>query len=169
MKKFGLAVVAFSLLSCAADADPGTFRFSARDIQFLETQPQPVEANEGFFTAEYDKRFELSKKFSLQFHPYAYASSLRGTRQQQFVLDPRAFYLEYAPQLGWVRAGFLTMKWEGTDGLNPMDIASMKDWSDPLSTESRASLALAAGTSGENYDVEAAYIPYKTLWLLPGE
>jgi hypothetical protein len=60
------------------------------------------------------------------------------------------------------------MKWEGTDGLNPMDIASMKDWSDPLLTETRASGAIAVGRSGDAYDFEAAYIPYQTLWLLPG-
>lgn len=168
MTKFFQAVLASSLICSAVLAEPGTFRFSARDIQFLETQPQPVEANEGFFNAEYDKRFELTEKSALQFHPYSYASSLTGTRQQQFVLDPRAFYLEYAPTFGWVRAGYMTMKWEGTDGLNPMDIASMKDWSDPLSTESRASAALAVGKSGDRFDFEAAYIPFQTVWLLPG-
>jgi hypothetical protein len=44
----------------------------------------------------------------------------------------------------------------------------MKDWSDPLSTETRASGAVAIGRSGDNYDFEAAYIPQQTLWLLPG-
>jgi hypothetical protein len=162
---FPLAIV-FS--GQAVRADDGTARITVRGTNFLETPPSPVEQNEVSFTTEYDRRFELNRKVSFQFHPYLYGTTLQDRRQQSLVLDPRAFYLAVEPKFAWLRVGYMTMKWEGTDGLNPMDIASMKDWSDPLSTETRASGAVAIGKSGDKYDFEAAYIPYQTLWLLPG-
>ncbi len=167
---FLVAVVAFvgSALVDSARAETGTARVSVRDLQFFVQQIPPVQSNEASFTAEYDKRFDVSKKLSLQFHPYAYGSSLEETREHQVQFDPRGMYLDYEAKVGWLKAGYLTMKWEGTDGLNPMDIASMKDWSDPLLTESRASAAVAVGRSGESYDFEFAYIPQQTMWLLPG-
>lgn len=146
----------------------GTARITIRDARFLQAPPYPVENDEVSFTTDYDRRFDLSKKISFQFHPYLYGTTLKDRRQQQVVFDPRSFYLNVEPKFGWLKVGFLTMKWEGTDGLNPMDIASMKDWSDPLMSETRASGAVAIGKSGDSYDFELAYIPLQTLWLLPG-
>lgn len=163
-----LFIIILFFLRIAWASEAGTARVSVRDLQFFVSQIPPVESNEASFTADYDRRFELSKTLSLQFHPYVYGTSLEETREHRVQFDPRSLYLDYEKPFGWLKAGFLTMKWEGTDGLNPMDIASMKDWSDPLLTESRASAAIAIGRSGDSYDFELAYIPQQTLWLLPG-
>lgn len=165
-----LSIVGLWLCLCSlpAVADSGTARVGIRDMQFFVPQIPPVQSNEASFTAEYEKRFDISKRFSLQFHPYVYGSSIEESREHQIQFDPRSIYLEIDRKFGWLKAGYLTMKWEGTDGLNPMDIASMKDWGDPLLTETRASAAVAVGKSGDNYDFELAYIPRQTMWLLPG-
>jgi hypothetical protein len=159
-------LVVFSTSGRAEEA--GTARVTVRDAKFLQVSPFPVENDEVSFTTDDDRRFDLSKKISFQFHPYLYGTTLKDRREQQVVLDPRSFYFDFEPTFAWLKVGFLTMKWEGTDGLNPMDIASMKDWSDPLLTETRASGAIAIGKSGDNYDIELAYIPLQTMWLLPG-
>jgi hypothetical protein len=162
-----LFFAAFAFLS-TAHADDGTARVTVRESSFLASQPYPVEQHEVNFTADYDRRLDVREGIGFQFHPYLYGTSVQDRRQQSVVLDPRAFYVEFDPKFAWLRMGYMTMKWEGTDGLNPMDVASMKDWSDPLLTETRASGAVAIGRSGDKYDLELAYIPYQTLWLLPG-
>lgn len=169
--KAGFFLIALAIVLMASSTraeDSGTARITVRDAYFLATPPWPVEQNEVNFTTEYDRRFDATTGVSFQFHPYLYGTTVQDRRQQSVVLDPRSFYLDLDPKFMWMRLGFMTMKWEGTDGLNPMDIASMKDWSDPLLTETRASGAIAVGRSGDKYDFEAAYIPYQTLWLLPG-
>jgi len=164
-----IAALALFIGATLAHADDsGTARISVRETSFLAAPPWPVEQNEVSFTTDYDRRFDVRSGVSFQFHPYLYGTTVQDRRQQSVVLDPRSFYLDLDPKFAWIRAGFMTMKWEGTDGLNPMDIASIKDWSDPLNTETRASGAIAIGKSGDKFDFEAEYIPYQTLWLLPG-
>lgn len=157
----------------SAHAADGTTRVSLLGLHFLNEVPPPVQRDELAFTLEHERRFDFVEKentrFGFEFHPYLYGTSVEGNRERQVVLDPRAGYFELGLQENWLRAGFMTFKWEGTDGLNPMEIATMKDWSDPLNSQTRASAAVAMGSSGENYDVEAAYIPWQTRSLLPGE
>lgn len=168
MSRLGFLSLALLSWSIAAHAEEGTARVTVRETSFFAAPPYPVEQNEVSFTTDYDRRFDPASGVSFQFHPYLYGTTVEDRRQQAVVLDPRSFYLDLDPKFAWLRIGYMTMKWEGTDGLNPMDIASMKDWSDPLMTETRASGAVAIGRSGDQYDFEAAYIPYQTLWLLPG-
>ena len=172
MKAFLILIFSACLLpatSQAVKSEPGTSRFLLRDAQFFTQPADDVPANEAFASIDFDKRFDFSKSISVQFHPYAYAVTGYKTRQSRAVIDPRALYAEYAKNKNWVRLGYQTLKWEGTDGLNPMDVASMKDWSDPLQTETRASGAVSVGRSSDSYDFEVSYIPWQTLWLLPGE
>ena len=154
-------------------AEGGTTRFSLSELHFVHDLPPPVQEDELAFTLEHERRFELIEKedtrLGFEFHPYLYGTSVEGNRQRQVLLDPRSAYLELSFSQNWFRAGFMTFKWEGTDGLNPMEIATMKDWSDPLNSQTRASGAVAYGRSGENYDLEVAYIPWQTRSLLPGE
>ncbi len=149
--KFGLwGVLALVIAASShAAADDGTARITIRDVSFLAPQPYPVDQNEVNFTTDYDRRFDAAEGVSFQFHPYLYGTTVEDRRQHSVVLDPRAFYLDLDPKFAWLRIGYMTMKWEGTDGLNPMDIASMKDWSDPLATETRASGAVAIGRRGD--------------------
>ena len=151
----------------------GTTRLSLMEARFIEAPPAPVQQDEIQFTLDHERRIALhdgeTSRLGFEFHPFLYGTTVEGNRERQVVLDPRAGYFEWAGETIWVRAGTMTLKWEGTDGLNPMEIATQKDWSDPLNSQTRASAGFAIGRSGENVDIEAAFIPWQTRSLLPGE
>ena len=69
----------------------------------------------------------------------------------------------------YLQAGYFTLVYEGTDGINPMDIASMKYWGDPLNPITKASAGIHAGYTGNMFEFEAAYIPNQSPSTMPGE
>jgi len=135
---------------------------------FLTKPPVPVEQGELLLKAELEHRFKPTSVFSFQFHPYIEVSSLPDSRSQQVLFDPREIYGEAYFFNNFIRVGYMTLKWEGTDGVNPMDIATMKNWSDPIASQTLASAGVQIGRSADWYDVEAAWIPDQTQSTLPG-
>jgi hypothetical protein len=160
-------ILSFTFVSLSANA-AGTSRFTFETLEFLNEPAAPVSRNEVLLGVDYEKRFRLWRSLGFQFHPVARASSLKESRSEQIFFDPREAYLEWRRKQTFLRSGLLTLKWEGTDGLNPMDIASMKDWSDPIATETRASAGIEFGRTGEAYEFELAWIPQQTRSTFPG-
>ncbi|MEK7355880.1 MAG: hypothetical protein AAB250_05495, partial [Bdellovibrionota bacterium] len=152
-----------------AHAGEGSGHVSLEGIGFLSEQPSPVSSSEGRGEIEYSRRWTYGDSLSLRLHPFLYGNSSDKTWERQVTVDPREAYLEFSHETFYLRAGYETLKFEGTDGLNPMDIASMKDLGDPLTSPTRASGGLHAGYSGEKFDFEAMYVPRQTESSLPGE
>jgi hypothetical protein len=173
VKRIVFLLFLFASTNAAAQGFGGTTRLSLMDLRFLEETPAPVQQEEFTFTLDHERRIDFFQKESaglaFELHPFLYGTSVKDNRERQVVFDPRSAYFDLTFSQNWFRVGYMTLKWEGTDGLNPMDIASMKDWGDPLNSQSRASAAVAYGRSGESYDFEVAFIPEQTPALLPGE
>lgn len=154
---------------------------AAEEVFFLEKPNEPAHQNEERLKAEFDQRFypnmallksagrNSSSRWSFRAHAFTQISSQEETAQEQFFFDPTNVYFEYAQKSFYAQFGFFTLKWEGTDGVNPMDIASMKNWSDPLDSRTRASAGLHMGNSTSLFDWEVAYIPLQTSSHLPGD
>lgn len=83
-------------------------------------------------------------------------------------IEPRETQLAWEP--GSVRwsAGFFAPVWEGTDGVNPMDIASVRDLRDPLRSSARASAGVGFLWLPGDWHVEGFWVPRQTAALLPG-
>lgn len=136
---------------------------------FFKTPPSPVAAGQGQVEAEIDGGFRASKTFSLKFHPVVRATTAHEAWEKDVIFDPKEVYLEAAGKGSFLRLGFFTPKWEGTDGLNPMDIASVRDWSDPLGARTLATGGVQVGMSWSAAEFEAFYSPQQTRSLLLGE
>jgi len=67
-----------------------------------------------------------------------------------------------------VQAGTFIRAWEGTDGLNPMDIATMKNLRDPLNIEPLSSPGITLAGGEGFFTCEALYVPKQTPSRLPG-
>lgn len=191
MKIFFLKLVLLFTLGISAQFAFADSRgsISISDRSFLEEQPKPVQQHEGLLKVEYENTYHLidgeTAKTSFKFHPFIQVSSLPqtwGVRTTSYypdyypqgwgapqVTDPREFYL--AEDIGnfYVRAGYFTLVYEGTDGVNPMDIASMKYWGDPLNAITKASAGIHTGYTSNSFEFEAAYIPEQVPSSLPGE
>lgn len=171
------AVAAMALYGGSVHAD-GRGSISGEEVLFLEKPENPAHQNEERLKAEYDQRFyprarrsqsQPQSRWSFRAHAFTQISSHEKTADEQFFFDPTNVYFEYAHKGFYAQFGFFTLKWEGTDGVNPMDIASMKNWSDPLDSRTRASAGVHVGDSNNWFDWEAAYIPRQTSSQLPGD
>lgn len=80
----------------------------------------------------------------------------------------RESWLEYKNGDLRLQAGSLVKAWEGTDGLNPMDLATQKVLTDPLRSENLGSLGLWGQWSFSPFTFEAMWIPDQTRSVLPG-
>lgn len=167
-RKFETFALIF-LVSIAAKAGEGSGHVGIEGLQTLSEQPSPVPSAEGRAEIEYNRRWSFGDSISLRLHPFIYGNTGDKTWERQATVDPRELFIEYSREAFYLRAGYETLKFEGTDGLNPMDIASMKDLGDPLASPTRASAGVHVGYSGEKFDVEAMYVPRQTESSLPGE
>lgn len=156
-------------VACVARAGEGSGHVSLEGLQTVSEQLAPVSSTEGRGEFEYNRKFSLGERFTLRTHPFIYGNSVYGSWERQLTVDPREFFIEMPLENFYLRAGYETLKFEGTDGLNPMDIASMKDLGDPLASPTRASGGVHAGYSGESTDFEMMYIPRQTESSVPGE
>lgn len=169
-----LLFIAISAVDARAD---GSGQIGFQHLQFVSPTEPPAEQNEERLKFNYDNRLQIRKtrfrdgsssQWSLRTNLFFQASSLEEANEEQFFFDPTNIYLEYSKKNYYVQAGYFTLKWEGTDGMNPMDIASMKNWSDPLDSKTRASAGIHVGDSSKIIDWELVYIPKQTSSQLPG-
>jgi hypothetical protein len=143
--------------------------FTLGASRFFSSQNAPVRTDEERIEGEYENRWKLSSHISFKFHPFLRATSHPQAYQEGDLFDPREVNLEVSFHSTFVRLGFLTLHWDGTDGLNPMDIASQKDWGDPMDPQTKASFGLQLARGTEHFDWEATYIPIQTPSTLPGD
>lgn len=162
-------LILFALLFSLPALAEGTGHVSLGGTDQFVGQPTPTVRADAQAEFEFEQNFELSSTTNFHFHPWGRASTAPGVWQNQQDFDPREidFGWQISPEvLG--RFGFFTLKWEGTDGLNPMDIATMKNFGDPLNSPTKASLgAQLSGTKGP-IDWEVAWIPQQTSSAMPG-
>lgn len=136
---------------------------------FVEKQPQLVERSETGLSLELQEREQLSDNWKFKFEPRLRLSSTRNMTDTPIDGDFRDSLLER--KLGSTRwqAGSFIKAWEGTDGVNPMDIATVRNFRDPVAAESIGSVGLAgAGSLGANVSWDVLYVPWQTPARLPG-
>jgi len=163
-----LAALLVWILATPASAGEGAGHITVGRSQDSVTQPAPVASGDTTSEAEYNQKFELNDVLSIRFHPWARTSADPYAWSSQSTFDPREISISETADNAALKVGYFTLKWEGTDGLNPMDIASMKDWGDPLNTPTKASAGIQFSKSFEHFDFEISYIPWNTPSSLPG-
>lgn len=167
MKSAAVLAVLLSYSSFAFGEARGYTAIESRS--FILQQPEPVKQHELRLLGEYDNTFSAEKYFSLKVHPYFQVSTRPEAWGADYILDPRELYLAAEHESYYIQGGYFTLVYEGTDGINPMDIASMKYWGDPLAPITKASAGIHAGYTGNMFEFEAAYIPNQSPSTLPGE
>lgn len=106
-----------------------------------------------------DHRWVLQPKFEIQSRDEGNGKLFLDPRETRWQLD--------VGDWSW-RVGFHLPVWEGTDGLNPMDIASARDLRDPLKSSPISSGGLGIAWVPGDWRIEALWIPKQTPARLPG-
>lgn len=162
-----VSMVALLLIGAAAQAE-FSGRIRLEEDSFVDTQPTDVHRSEESALIQFELHEKLGDSWRLRIEPNARLSSVPRITDS-FDGDLRDTNLEYKSD--WIRlqAGSFIKVWEGPDGLNPMDIASVRNYRDPFSGETIGSVGLAAsGPIGENFSWDAIYVPWQTPVRLPG-
>jgi hypothetical protein len=156
-------------LLCAASAHAefsGRIRFE--DDQFLEPQPGNVQDTELSTRLQFEYRRVLTESWRFRLEPNARLSSAPRLTDS-FDGDFRDTYIEKKTEWAHLQAGSFVKIWEGPDGVNPMDIASVTNYRDPFANERIGSVGLAAnGSWGAHLSWDAIYVPWQTPARMPG-
>ncbi len=118
-----------------------------------------AESSELRLTGHYRQNYQFSNKWRFKFEP-----GLRASTQfeEDAYFDPQELQLEFLHENTFVQAGYLSFPWEGTDFINPIDIASIKDDRDPLNPHAMSSAGINLGMFGDWTEWNIFYIPAQT-------
>lgn len=143
-------------------------RLRLQETSFFKKQKPPVRSSQESVTLEIEGKWSLSKSMRLRLEPKARYNS--DPNIVDAPLDGDLHDTGVETKLGSVRlhVGSFVRVWEGTDGLNPMDVASMKNSRDPLGGESLSSVGLALSGGQNFFTWDVLYIPRQTRTRLPG-
>lgn len=154
-----------------ADEGESSGRLRLDEDLFLHSQKDPVEQTNSNLTFEYEYKKSLSENWRVLFEPRIHASSDPKIVNTNFDGDFRDSLVETKRGNVHLQAGSFIKEWEGTDGTNPMDIATMKSYKDPMNSESLGSWGISASgsNSSSSFNWEVFYVPSQTQPRLPGD
>jgi len=136
---------------------------------FLDKQIGSAPQGEAALNLEAEEHLALDETWKLKIEPRVRVSSVPHMADS-FDGDMRDTLIEKKFRGLRVQAGSFLKVWEGTDGLNPMDIASVRNYRDPLNADSIASVGVNASYNfAEGWTIEALYVPWQTPTRLPGD
>lgn len=167
MRTFGLFLfLSLSYVSAWGDL---AGRVRLEESSFFKKQVGAVQQNEASAVFEFEMKNKISDNWRWRLEPKFRLSSAPKTASTDFDGDLRDSQLEGKFGSLRLQIGTFIKAWEGTDGLNPMDLATMKNIRDPLAQDNLSSLGftLAGGEGLLTWDL--LYVPRQTLSRLPGE
>jgi hypothetical protein len=145
-------------------------RLRAEGQYFADPQEGEVSREENSLEIQLEEHASLSDSWRVRVEPRLRLSSVPRISDNSIDGDLRDSLTEkkFGSFLR-VQAGSFIKTWEGTDGLNPMDIATVRSYRDPLNSENIGSAGLALGGSIlESLSWDVLYVPWQTPARLPG-
>ena len=158
---------AFGFSSVSEAEISGRLHFEEDD--FYESQVAPIGQYQDSFVFEFESKNKMSDWARLLFEPRVQLSSTPHLADTSIDFNTRDTLVEFRANDLHIQIGSFIKQWEGPDGFNPMDIATVKNYRDPLATESLGSAGLNLFSGGKNISWDAFYIPWQTRSRLPGE
>lgn len=114
-------------------------------------------------------KYKFNKNFSFQFQPWFKTDGMTKSNPDKFQYETQELSLEWKKSSRKLKLGVSTAVWEGTDLFNPMDIASVKNYRDPLSIQNRGSAGLFYSDQIGKFSADLVYIPWQTKALMPSQ
>lgn len=137
--------------------------------QFSKSKSQTVKQSSGQLRLSSETKYKYSESFRIKLEPSVLLPSDQGQFEQQPIWNFRESWIEYRNNSDLkLQIGSLVKVWEGTDGINPMDITTQKNLTDPLHTENLGSPGIWIQKNWNHVSVEVIGIS-PTKSVLPGE
>lgn len=164
------ALLSFALTS---PAWAGEFEYQGLLGAYGNSMPKlkrsDVSKNGAGLEGQLQGKYRFDKNFSLQFQPWFKTDGLTKSSADKFQFEAQELSLEWKKSSRKLKLGVSTQVWEGTDLINPMDIASVKNYRDPLSIQNRGSAGLFYSDQIGKFSGDFIYIPWQTKALMPSQ
>ena len=167
-KIFFLLLLTLEIPFSSAQADVAG-RIRLEDMSYFKSQSPPVQQNEVSSTLELETKNNISENWRFRFEPKVRVTTADHTASVPVDGDFRDTQVEGKTGSLHVQVGSFIKNWEGTDGLNPMDIVTMKNLRDPLNSENLGSWGIAISGGEGLFTWDLIYVPWQTESRLPGE
>lgn len=136
----------------------GTIQIRLENKSFLHKTLEGIAQNEILTLGSYQDDYDLDSMM-IRFQPGFRASSATDSSDSTVYFDPKELWIGKDTNTYYLHAGYISPNWEGTDIINPMDIARMHDNSDPLNSYALSSAGLHFGYVKSLYGIEFIYVP----------
>jgi hypothetical protein len=137
--------------------------------------PSPVVNSElGIGNLQLPTELRLGPTMGLKIRPEFQVDPWNNSISERYWAELPEGYLQLKPlrtSALVIQLGFNTFTWGVTDGYNPLDIASIRRYEDPLFPEKLGAPALSAHYEipGGHFSIDGIYIPYQRRAILPGQ
>ncbi len=144
-------------------------RIHLQEDEFYESQIAPIGHLQDNVFFELESKSKINDWMRVLVEPRAQVSSAGKLVDSGVDLNTRDTLIEIKVEDFHIQLGSFVKQWEGPDGFNPMDIATVKNYRDPFNTESLGSAGVNFLGAGKRVSFDAFFIPWQTASRLPGE
>ncbi len=143
-------------------------RIKVRENAYLNNEPKPVPQSDTNAVLQIEDRKPLSDSWLVQAQPSVRLYDAPQPGAFDVDIDGRNTYLETRTNDLYLEIGSFIKEWAGTDGINPMDIATIKSYRDPINSQSLGSWGIAVKSRGLTaWSWQFFYVPWQTPAKLP--
>lgn len=161
------------MLMEASFAHAGEFDYQGQIAGYEASMPQlkrdDVTKNDAGFEGYFKTKYAFNKNFNFQLQPWFKYDATNKTPAEKFQADPQELSFEWKKSARKIKIGYSTAVWEGTDIINPMDIASVKNYRDPFSVQNRGTAGIFYSDQIGKFSWDALFIPWNSKVLMPGQ
>ena len=143
-------------------------RIHLEENSFYEAQVAPIEHFQDNAFFEFESKNKINDWLRITIEPRIQTSSAQKIVDSSVDFNTRDTLVEFKIDSFHIQLGSFVKQWEGPDGFNPMDIGTVKNYRDPLNTESLASAGINLSFGGKRLGWDAFYVPLQTPSRLPG-
>lgn len=161
-------LVLISLVPVTAAHAEWSGSFGLRGYGWASRPADPALTPAGGVELNLEGKGDIGESGRWNFSPWILAAG-PSDPDEAVQFEPTQAYLQLSAGSRKTRIGFQTFAWEGTDLVNPFDMAQARNYRDPFNIRTRPSLALWHQIERGAWQAEFIYIPRATPPLLPGD
>lgn len=144
-------------------------RVHFEEDNFYSSQVEPIDNFQDTLTFELESKNKLSDSIRVLIEPRLVLSTTNNLIDAPLDYNTRDTLIEFKFENFHIQIGSFIKQWEGTDGFNPMDIATVKNYRDPFATESLGSAGINFFGGEKSFTYDAFFVPWQTPVRLPGD
>lgn len=140
---------------------------SSETFAYFEEAPDPTRTIDPIIWIKPELDIKLNKRSRFILKPLVRANPSTDEKPEQVFFNPSEMYWDIKLKSLRIDIGSNVHNWGNLDGYSPLDIINGKTLFNPLAADRRGAAMVDIAYSGEEFKVQALYIPKQSRTLLP--